>query len=99
MTTKPASKASAPALHPYNLGANYFIRTVTFHLTGKLVYVGNQELALENAAWIADSGRFADALRTGNYSEVEPFPAGRVVVGRGALVDAVEIAMLPTVQK
>lgn len=75
--------------HPYSVGENYFIRTVTFHFTGKLIEVYPEELVLLEASWIADSGRYADALKSGNFSEVEPYPEGRkVVVGRGAIVDA-----------
>ncbi len=73
---------------PYELGQQYFIRTVTFYHTGKLVAATDKELVLENAAWIADTGRFADALKSGKLNEVEPFPDGRVIVGRGAVIDA-----------
>lgn len=87
--------------HPYEIGKNYFIRTVTHHLTGKLVAVHETELVLEDAAWIADDGRFAEAVEKGEFSEVEPFPAGRqVIVGRGSLVDAISIPFkLPRAQK
>jgi hypothetical protein len=51
------------AKHPFNIGANYFIRTVTHYHTGRLVEVTENELVLEDAAWIANSGRFADAPR------------------------------------
>lgn len=85
--------------HPYNVGKNYFIRTVTHHLTGKLIAVHEQELVLEQAAWIADDGRFADALKKCEFNEVEPFPAGPVIVGRGSIIDAVEIEKIPTSQK
>ena len=83
-------KGSGEHSHPYDVGKNYFIRTVTHHLTGKLVKVTAKELVLEQAAWIADDGRFYDALKTGKLNEVEPFPSDTpVIVGRGALVDAV----------
>lgn len=86
--------------HPYKAGKSYFIRTVTHHLTGRLVKVTPKELVLEDAAWIADDGRFHDALKTGNLNEVEPFPDGEVIVGRGSLIDAVEWRhALPKVQK
>jgi hypothetical protein len=85
--------------NPYRVGKNYFIRTVTHHHTGRLVEVTAQELVLEGAAWIADSGRFQQALEKCEFSEVEMFPKGRVIVGRGAVVDAVEISTLPTSQK
>lgn len=85
---------------PYNIGKNYFIRTVTHHHTGKLVAVTTQELVLENAAWIADDGRLTEALRDCKFNEVEMFPTGsRVIVGRGSIVDAVEISTVPTSQK
>ena len=80
---------------PWEIGKNYLIRTVTMIQTGRLVAVTGQELVLEDAAWIADTGRFAEALKTGKFSEVEPFPAGRVIVGRGAVIDAVQITVTP----
>ena len=74
--------------HPWKVGEQYFIRTVTMHLIGRLVEVYPQELVLESTVWVADSGRFAEAMRTGKLEEVEPFPAGRVIVGRGGIIDA-----------
>jgi hypothetical protein len=73
--------------HPYQIGENYFIRTVTFFYTGKLIRVTSKEIVLENAAWIADTGRFMDAIKTGKLNEVEPFQDD-VIIGRGAIVDA-----------
>ena len=85
--------------HPYQIGKNYLIRTVTMIQTGKLVAVTNQELVLEDAAWIADTGRFADALVKAEFGEVEPFPDGQVILGRGAIVDAVKIKCVTRSQK
>ena len=86
--------------NPYKIGANYFIRTVTHHHTGILVQVTSQELVLENAAWIADDGRFQQALEKGEFDEVEMFPKGsRVIIGRGSIIDAVEVTNIPTSQK
>jgi hypothetical protein len=48
---------------PYQVGKNYFIRTVTHHYTGKLIKVTPKELVLKDAAWIADDGRFMNALK------------------------------------
>ena len=76
--------------HRWKIGENYFIRTVTHHLTGKLIAVTPKELWLKDAAWIADDGRFMQAIRDGKLNEVEPFPDGEEIpVGRGALIDAV----------
>lgn len=75
--------------HPYIIGATYLIRTVTMTNVGVLVKVTNNELVLKDAAWIPNTGRFADALKSGNYDEVEPFPDGEVIIGRGSVIDAV----------
>jgi hypothetical protein len=86
--------------HPYKIGENYFIRTVTFHYSGKLTAVYDQELVLEDTAWIADDGRFADALDKGTFIEVEPYPVGKVIIGRGAVIDATTVSFpLPRKQK
>ncbi|MUO84022.1 hypothetical protein [Agrobacterium vitis] len=83
----------------FEIGGNYLIRTVTMIDTGRVVAVNEQEIVLEDAAWIADTGRFATALKTGDFSEVEPFPSGQVIIGRGAIIDAVKIPSLPSTQK
>jgi hypothetical protein len=83
----------------WKIGKPYFIRTVTMHLIGKLKLVTDKELVLSDASWIADSGRFHDALKTGELSEVEPF-INEVIVGRGPIVDATEwLHLLPNTQK
>lgn len=83
----------------WEVGKCYLIRTVTMIDTGRLVAVTPQELVLEDAAWIADTGRFAQAVEKAEFGEVEPFPAGRVIVGRGSVIDAVQIAVVPRLQK
>lgn len=57
-----------------------FVRTVTHYYTGRVVGVSDKAILLEDAAWIADTGRFADALRTGILSEVEPYPDGVIEI-------------------
>lgn len=81
--------------HPYEIGKNYFIRTVTNSFTGTLVAVYEHELVIENAAWIADTGRFANSLIDKIFAEIEPYPDGKVVIGRGALVDCSQIKDTP----
>ena len=95
------SEQSPCLAHPFwKLGGKYFIRTVTHHLTGELTLWTETELILRNAAWIADDGRFADALAKCEFNEVEPFPApGIILIGRGSIIDAVPIATIPTSQK
>lgn len=54
------------------VGKKFFFRTVTYHLTGKVKKVIGSILYLEDAAWIADSGRFMDCIKNGKLNEVEP---------------------------
>jgi hypothetical protein len=74
------------AEHPFIIGEKYFLRTVTFHYTGRLTKVFDKELVFEDVAWIADDGNFSQSF-TKDYEEVDPFPDGEVIVGRGALLD------------
>lgn len=84
----------------WEIGKNYLIRTVTMFDTGRLVAVTEHELVLEDAAWIADTdGRFSEVVEKATFSEIEPFPEGRVIIGRGAVIDAVQIPSLPRRQK
>lgn len=83
----------------WEIGKNYLIRTVTMIDTGRLVSITHQELVLEDAAWIADTGRFSDAVKSCAFSEVEPFPTGKVILGRGSIIDAICISELPKNQK
>lgn len=95
-----ASPIAAEKFNPYEIGKNYQIRTVTHIVTGQVVSVGGTEIVLVDAAWVADTGRFADAVAKCEYNEVEPYPDGvHVIVGRTAVIDAVQIAKLPRVQK
>lgn len=90
-----ATPANIDCACPWQIGKNYLIRTVTMIQTGRLVQVTDHELVLEDAAWIADTGRWSSAIKSCTFSEVEPFPSGRVMVGRASLIDACEIATLP----
>jgi hypothetical protein len=84
---------------PLRVGNQVFIRAVTNYYTGRIVEITEGEILLVDAAWIADTGRFSDALKTGNLNEVEPYP-NLVAVGRGAIVDVTHWPHeLPRVQK
>lgn len=54
------------------VGTKLFIRTVTYHLVGKVEKIVGHFLVLKNASWIADSGRFMNAIKDGKLDEVEP---------------------------
>lgn len=84
---------------PWKIGECYLIRTVTMIVIGRMTFVGDKELVLAQASWIADTGRFHDALKKGTLKEVEPF-VGDAIVGRGSIVDATTWQhALPTEQK
>jgi hypothetical protein len=80
------------------VGGKWFIRTVTFHHVGLVVRRVGEFLVLKDASWVADSGRFMDALKKGTLAEVEP--VGDALVNVSSIVDAFPwIHDLPTQQK
>ena len=83
---------------PFEVGNKVFIRTVTYHVTGKVERIVGDFVYLAHAAWIADSGRFMQALKQCEFSEVEPFPRG-VWVNVSAITDWTYIDALPEMQK
>ena len=70
------------------IGKAFFFRTVTYHLTGRVVKVIGNIIELSDAAWIADSGRFMDAIKNGIIKEVEP--VGRAWVNLDSVTDFFE---------
>jgi hypothetical protein len=68
------------------VGQAYIVRTITYHYTGKLKQITDKWLVFSDAAWVADSGRWADALSKGTLNEVEPYCAD-LVINRDAVVD------------
>jgi hypothetical protein len=97
------NKTESNKSHPFEIGQNYFIRTVTMAHVGKLEAVYDDILVLSNASWVADCGRLSDAMKFGlelvAASELEPF-VNNILVGRGALIDmTVYNFPLPTKQK
>jgi hypothetical protein len=64
----------------------WFIRTVTYHLIGRIVGRVDGFLLLKDASWVADSGRFMQAIKNGTLNEVEP--VGDAVVNIGTITDA-----------
>jgi len=71
------------------IGKSYMIRTVTYFWTGWLVSQTDDELVLEDAAWIADTGRWTQAINDGELSEVEPVKCP-VRINPAAVVDVCE---------
>ncbi len=97
-----AAKSELPPIKPaksgewlWRVGAVYLIRTVSYHYTGEFVGFNgpnNSEVVLKDAAWIADTGRFMQAVQDGTLSEVEPYPVNALVaVNRAAIADYCEV--------
>ena len=70
----------------FKVGEKWFIRTVTYHLVGEITEVTDGFLRLKDAAWVADTERFAQAIEKGALREVEP--VGDAVVNTAAITDA-----------
>ena len=70
---------------PFIIGKSYLIRTVTYHLLGKIEKVSGNFLVLSDACWVADSGRFSKAIKDGELNEVEF--VGDAIVSMTAIVD------------
>jgi len=54
------------------VGKNIFVRTITYHLVGKVEKIVGDFVFLSDASWIADSGRFMQFVEDGKLNEVEP---------------------------
>jgi len=80
------------------VGKKIFVRTVTYHLVGKVEKVMGNLIELSDASWVADSGIFMDAIKKGELSEVEP--VGQVFFNQQTIVDLyIWKHALPTEQK
>lgn len=56
------------------IGNNFYIRTVTYHCTCKIVgIIAGRFFKLENASWIPDTPRFYNFINDGALDEVEPY--------------------------
>ncbi len=80
------------------IGRSFFFRTVTYHLVGKVVARIGMILILEKASWVADSGRFMNAIKDGELNEVEP--VGKAFLNLNTVTDFFPwYHPLPMVQK
>lgn len=85
--------------HSFVVGRCYLIRCVTHYHVGRLRSITDFDLVLEDASWIADTGRFHNCLTAGSFNEVEPF-VDPVIIPRAVIVDATEWKHnLPSEQK
>lgn len=84
---------------PFVIGGKYFIRTVTYFATGEVEEIRGDFLVLKDAAWIADTGRFREAIMQGVLNEVEPVEVP-MFLNMASITDAFEWRNeLPRTQK
>lgn len=69
------------------VGKKLFIRTVTYHMVGEVEKVVGKFFQLKNASWVADSGRFHDALKNGFPSNAEIEPTTQAWLNTDSIVD------------
>lgn len=73
------------------LGECVFIRTVTFHMIGRIVRISNigpnYFLHLEDATWVAESGPWSEAIDKGKVKDHEP-TQGIVRLNIASITDA-----------
>jgi len=67
------------------VGEKLFIRTVTYFALGKVKKVMGKIIELEDACWVADTGRFSSFLKNGTTDELEI--TGRHFVNFDSVVD------------
>lgn len=72
---------------PFKVGEKWFFRTVTNFLVGEVSEICGPFIRLKGSSWIADTGRFHDCLKSGEFSEVEP-SVGDVQLNSQSIIDA-----------
>lgn len=78
-------------------GDKVLIRTVTYFQAGEFVEMRDGFIHLKNASWVADTGRFTQAVAEAKFVEVEIF-AKPVLVNVAAIIDITFLPNLPKVQ-
>lgn len=69
------------------IGKKLFIRTVTYHIVGEVKNRIGNLFELKSASWIADSGRFSDAIKNGFSDSAEIEPVGQMYLNIETIVD------------
>lgn len=72
-------------IYPFKIGEKYLIRTVTYFSLGQIERIEGDFIVLSQASWVADTGRFTQALKDGKLNEVEI--TGEAYVNINTIVD------------
>jgi hypothetical protein len=70
-------------------GKWYLVQTITWYWCGEFVEWSDGFAMLRLATQIPDTGRLADAFRSGQFAEVEPLPDGVPVMIPREVITAV----------
>ena len=70
------------------VGKAWFFRTVTYHFVGRAVKVFGSFVTLEEASWVADSGRFMQCVKEGTLKEYEE--VGAININMNTVTDFFE---------
>lgn len=81
------------------VGEIIFIRTVTHYYTGRLMKVSGQFAILEDASWIADTGRFSNFMKGQPNESLEVEPMGTTMINIDSIIDISLFQILLTDQK
>lgn len=82
-----ADTHATDAGHPYELGKTYLVQTVTFNYWGQLIRITKNEILLENAQIVFDTGCM-DPNKGSGFRDAEY--VGTMIIGRGAVVGATQ---------
>jgi hypothetical protein len=81
-----ASIFSTEKKSPVEIGKAYLFRTVTHIEVGRVKSICGDFVILQDASWIADTGRYHNCLKDGVFNEVEPYP-DTTTVNMAALIN------------
>ena len=71
--------------HPFEIGKEYYFETATKYYAGTIVAVHTLGVQLENAVWVADTGRFNEFI-SGKTNGAELEPCGSPFVYFGGMI-------------
>ncbi len=74
---------------PFEIGKAYLFRTVTHIDIGRVVAIKGKFVMLEDACWVANTGRYHECLSNGSIEEYEGYPNGNGL-NSTALIDFCE---------
>lgn len=70
------------------IGKTYYVRTDTDHWVGRLVGIdGPFTVSLEQASWVAESGRLHQFCKRGEADGMEIEPVGKITCHWRAIID------------